>query len=98
MSLVGCGRIDIFVLPSLSEALSNALMEEMACRCAVAASQVGGNPELVSDGTTGLLFEAGNASELANRLEHFIFEEDLRIRIGKRAGALLAGGIRAENG
>jgi glycosyltransferase involved in cell wall biosynthesis len=77
--------IDIFVLPSLSEALSNALMEAMACGCAVVASQVGGNPELVSDGTTGLLFEAGNASELADRLEHLIFEEDLRIRLGLAA-------------
>jgi glycosyltransferase involved in cell wall biosynthesis len=79
--------IDIFVLPSLSEALSNSLMEAMACGCAVVASQVGGNPELVSDGTTGLVFEAGNASELADRLEHLIFDEDLRIRIGIAASA-----------
>jgi glycosyltransferase involved in cell wall biosynthesis len=79
--------IDIFVLPSLSEALSNALMEAMACGCAVVASQVGGNPELVSDGTTGLLFEAGNASELADRLEQLIFEGDLRIRFGIAAAA-----------
>jgi L-malate glycosyltransferase len=79
--------IDIFVLPSLSEALSNALMEAMACGCAVVASQVGGNPELVSDGTTGLLFEAGNAAELADRLEQLIFEEDLRIRFGIAASS-----------
>ncbi len=42
--------IDIFVLPSLSEGLSNALMEAMACGCCVIASAVGGNPELVTDG------------------------------------------------
>ena len=52
-------NMDIFVLPSLSEALSNALMEAMACGCAVVASNVGGNPELVSNGETGLLFEPG---------------------------------------
>jgi glycosyltransferase involved in cell wall biosynthesis len=74
--------IDIFVLPSLSEALSNALMEAMACGCAVVASEVGGNPELVSDGTTGLLFHAGNAVELADRLERLIGDENLRTRVG----------------
>jgi glycosyltransferase involved in cell wall biosynthesis len=74
--------IDIFVLPSLSEALSNALMEAMACGCAVVASEVGGNPELVSDGTTGLLFHAGNTVELADRLERLIGDENLRTRFG----------------
>ncbi len=39
--------IDIFVLPSLTEALSNALMEAMACGCCAVASRVGGNPELL---------------------------------------------------
>ena len=77
--------IDIFVLPSLSEALSNALMEAMACGCAVVASEVGGNPELVSDGTTGLLFRAGDAAELADRLERLIVDENLRTRFGAAA-------------
>jgi glycosyltransferase involved in cell wall biosynthesis len=74
--------IDIFVLPSFSEALSNSLMEAMGCGCAVVASAVGGNPELVSDGTNGFLFQAGNASELADRLERLIVDEDLRTRFG----------------
>jgi glycosyltransferase involved in cell wall biosynthesis len=77
--------IDIFVLPSLSEALSNSLMEAMACGCAVVASAVGGNPELVSDGNTGLLFPAGNAAELANRLERLIVDENLRLRFSDEA-------------
>jgi glycosyltransferase involved in cell wall biosynthesis len=77
--------IDIFVLPSLSEALSNALMESMACGCAVVASDVGGNPELVSDGITGLLFPAGDAPELASRLERLMVDLDLRARIGAAA-------------
>lgn len=61
-------RFDVFVLPSHSEALSNALMEAMACGCACVASAVGGNPELVRSGETGLLFRAGDAGELAERL------------------------------
>ena len=70
--------VDIFVLPSLSEALSNSLMEAMACGCAVAASRVGGNPELVEDHRTGLLFGAGDAGELAAALRLLIEHETLR--------------------
>jgi glycosyltransferase involved in cell wall biosynthesis len=77
--------IDIFVLPSLSEALSNSLMEAMACGCAVAASRVGGNPELVTDGETGLLFEPRDAGGLAQALRALIGDAGLRDELGVRA-------------
>ena len=70
--------IDIFVLPSLSEALSNSLMEAMACGCCAVASRTGGNIELVADGRTGWLFEPGNATELASILENLIGDDALR--------------------
>ena len=79
--------IDIFVLPSLSEALSNALMEAMACGCAVVASRVGGNPELVKDGETGLLFEKADVAGLAARLRLLIEDEALRRRLAGAAPA-----------
>jgi glycosyltransferase involved in cell wall biosynthesis len=60
--------MDIFVLPSLSEALSNSLMEAMACGCSVAASRVGGNRELVVHGKTGMLFEPRDTAGLAEIL------------------------------
>ena len=63
-------RMDIFVLPSRSEALSNALMEAMACGCAAVASRVGGNVELVQHGQTGLLYESGNVAELSDALTY----------------------------
>src|SRR5580693_8001682 len=81
--------IDIFVLPSLSEALSNALMEAMACGCAVVASNVGGNPELVRDGETGLLFNPGDASTLAAALQILIENESLRGRLAARGTELV---------
>ncbi len=61
-------RIDIFVLPSRSEALSNALMEAMACGCAPVASRAGGNPELIEDGQNGMLFQVDAVDELAHHL------------------------------
>ena len=75
--------IDIFVLPSLSEAFSNSIMEAMACGCCVIASRVGGNPELVIDGETGLLFEKANAADLAGQLALLIEDEGLRQRLAE---------------
>jgi glycosyltransferase involved in cell wall biosynthesis len=69
--------IDIFVLPSVSEAFSNSLMEAMACGCCAVASRVGGNPELVADGETGLLFESRDTDGLANALNRLAGDRDL---------------------
>jgi len=77
--------IDIFVLPSISEALSNALMEAMACGCCPIASRVGGNPELVEDGVRGLLFEPGNNADLACKLREVISNVELRSRLAHAA-------------
>jgi glycosyltransferase involved in cell wall biosynthesis len=75
--------IDIFVLPSLSEALSNSLMEAMACGCCPVASRVGGNPELVTPGKSGLLFEAADPEGLADCLRTLVADEDLRRRMAE---------------
>ncbi|MEO8050183.1 MAG: glycosyltransferase family 4 protein [Acidobacteriota bacterium] len=76
-------EIDIFVLPSLSEALSNSLLEAMASGCAVVASRVGGNPELVRDGDTGLLFTVENVEDLASQLRALIGSESLRKQLSE---------------
>lgn len=73
-------QMDIFVLPSISEALSNSLMEAMACGCASVASNVGGNPELIAPGERGLLFRTGDAEELATHLNTLAEDEGLRRR------------------
>jgi glycosyltransferase involved in cell wall biosynthesis len=77
--------INIFVLPSLNEALSNSLMEAMACGCCPIASRVGGNPELIEDGTSGLLFEPGDSADLARQLTEVIRTADLRARLADAA-------------
>jgi glycosyltransferase involved in cell wall biosynthesis len=77
--------LDVFVLPSLSEAFSNSLMEAMACGCCPIASDVGGNPELVRDGESGLLFRAADAGALAAQLEVVLRDAGLRERLAANA-------------
>jgi glycosyltransferase involved in cell wall biosynthesis len=77
--------IDIFVLPSLSEAFSNALMEAMSCGCCPVASDAGGNPELVEDGRSGLLFPVGDSRALATRLARLVEDGALRQRLAASA-------------
>jgi len=60
--------LDLFVLPSRREGISNTLLEAMASGLAVVATRVGGNPELVLDGVTGTLVPAADPERLAQAL------------------------------
>lgn len=88
--------IDIFVLPSLSEALSNSLMEAMSCGCCAVASRVGGNPELVEHGRTGLLFEPRDAAGLASALDSLIDQPALRSELAQNGTRLMHENFRLE--
>jgi L-malate glycosyltransferase len=81
--------VDIFVLPSLSEAFSNSILEAMACGCAVVASRVGGNPELVRHGETGLLFEKGDAEDLAAKLRTLVDDANLRRQLADEGARMV---------
>lgn len=60
--------LDVFVLPSLAEGISNTLLEAMASGLPVIATRVGGNPELVVEGETGLLVPSANPAALADAM------------------------------
>jgi glycosyltransferase involved in cell wall biosynthesis len=80
--------MNIFVLPSYSEAFSNSLLEAMACGCAVIGSRVGGTPELTGNNEErGLLFESRNAGELAAKMERLITDERFRLALASKAAA-----------
>jgi len=64
--------MDAFILPSLSESCSNSLMEAMAAGLPVIASDTGGNPELVLDGSSGLLVRPGDPADLARAMGHLM--------------------------
>jgi len=73
---------DLFVMPSLAEGISNTILEAMASGLPVVATNVGGNPELVRQGVTGLLVEP-DESELAGAMARYIQDPDLAARHGR---------------
>jgi glycosyltransferase involved in cell wall biosynthesis len=77
--------MDVFVLPSLSEGMSNTLLEAMASSLPVVATRVGGNPELVEDERSGWLFEPGDVMALAAILERLARDSNLRHELGQAA-------------
>lgn len=81
---------DLVVLPSHDEGMSNVVLEAMAAGCAVIASDVGGNPEVIVDGESGLLFAAGDADALTERLRALILDERRREAIGRNARERIA--------
>jgi L-malate glycosyltransferase len=77
-------QFDIFCLPSRSEGLSSAILTAMANRLPVVATKVGGIPELVKDGETGLLVQPDQPEQLAGALSHLLDSADLRHRFGQK--------------
>lgn len=73
---------DIFVLPSLGEGISNTVLEAMATGLPVVATRVGGNPELVAEGITGMLVPAERPDLLASALSVLVDDSALRRRMG----------------
>jgi len=73
---------DICVLPSISEGMSNSILEYMAAEKPVIATHVGGNPELVKDGISGLLVDKENSQQLKDALITLINDQEKRWDMG----------------
>jgi glycosyltransferase involved in cell wall biosynthesis len=73
---------NVFVLSSASEGMPVSVLESMAAGLPVVGSRVGGIPELVIDGETGLLVEPGNPDQLAAALARLLAEPELRRQLG----------------
>lgn len=77
---------DVFVLPSLHEGLPIALLEAMALGIPSVVTQVGGVPEVVTDGVEGVFVPAGSPAALAESVAALIDDPDARVRMGAAAG------------
>ena len=78
-------KCDVFVLPSYFEGQPVSILEAMSYSCAIVASRIGGIPQMIQDGETGILVEPKNAEALRQGLEKALADDMLCERLGKAA-------------
>jgi len=77
--------MDVFVLPSINEGISNTILEAMASGLPIVAARVGGNVELVIEGVTGRLYDAEDPQALATTLIGYLDQPARREQEGLAA-------------
>jgi len=80
-------QMDVYVQPSVAEGMPNSVLEAMAAGLPVVATAVGGTPEVVLDGQTGLLVAPGDPSALADALLSLLADRRLAERFGRASRA-----------
>jgi glycosyltransferase involved in cell wall biosynthesis len=80
---------DVFVLPTLTEALPTVLAEAMAAKLPIIASKVGGIPEMIVDGQNGCLVEPENLDQLASACIHILAHPEKRAVMGAEGGEIV---------
>lgn len=81
--------VDVSVMPSLNEALSNVLLESMAAGAPTVATKVGGTPEALVDEVTGLLVAPGDSRALAAAIGRLLDDRPLAAGLGQAARQLI---------
>lgn len=102
-----CGRVDnvsdylaasdIFVLPSISEGLSNSLLEAMSKGLGIVASNNDGNRQVIKHGENGILIDANKKEEISSALLKLLEDEQLSLNLGKNAYRLIKNNFDIEN-
>ena len=82
-------HLDVFVQCSEFEGFSNSLMEAMQNGLPVVATNVGGNPEMVTDSETGLLIPWADVESLKQAILRLVMDEKLRTRLGATARSVM---------
>jgi L-malate glycosyltransferase len=73
---------DVFVLPSVNEGMSNAMLEALACGLPIIATQTGGTEELLKDGINGYTIKIKSSQDISEKLERLINNKDLSEKMG----------------
>ncbi|MCG2725903.1 MAG: glycosyltransferase family 4 protein [Elusimicrobia bacterium] len=76
---------DVFILPSLSEGLSNSMLEAMSCGLAIMASEVGGAKEVIDEGINGFLFDPFDSQKIKSCINKFLDDDGLALRMGEKS-------------
>jgi glycosyltransferase involved in cell wall biosynthesis len=79
--------LDVFAMSSRFEGLPIALLEAMSAHLPVVATSVGGIPEVVTSGTTGILVRPGDPAALAHAIQGLLDDPDRRERLGDAAAS-----------
>jgi glycosyltransferase involved in cell wall biosynthesis len=82
--------LDVSVMPSLNEALSNVVLESMAAGAPTVATRVGGTPEALVDGVTGIIVPPADSQALADAIVHLLKDAALAGQLGHAARARIA--------
>lgn len=80
-----CRNCMFLVLPSRQETAPMVIAEAMACGKPVIASNVSGNPWMVTEGKTGFLYDYGDIEQLAEKMSNILSDASLRIKLGRTA-------------
>lgn len=78
-------EFDIFLFTSSNEATGGVILESYVCKVPVVAANAGGIPTVVQDGVTGLLAEAGNPDDFAEKVINLLENSDKQVQLAKNA-------------
>lgn len=79
------GAADVFILPSISEGLSNSMLEAMASGAAIMAGNVGGAREAVEEGVNGFLFDPVSRQAIKACLKKLMSDKTMPLKMGERS-------------
>ncbi|MFQ5900439.1 MAG: glycosyltransferase family 4 protein [Thermodesulfobacteriota bacterium] len=91
------GALDLFVLPTLQEALGTAILEAMAMGKSVVATRVGGVPEVVKDGINGILVDPDDPQGLADAIIKLLKDKDRGMEMGSKGRVFVEKKYSIEN-
>ena len=90
-------KINLMILPSVSEGLARVIFESQATACPVLVTDAPGMGDIVIDGQTGYVFESNNVESLAKKIQYIEENYDEAMRVGRNAKDFILNNYSAEN-